>query len=386
VVYVARNTEWGDVEIPAPLRGEAVRNPFYAAQVLVTMLGATSERRDSLDATPSTAVVVLSTWGWDIDGERRAELERWVEAGGRLVVDAALVSGTDVFERWSGITREREEVDPADEDPFRAPDEVEPCGTFVELREDDDIEYGEYELCNFGYDTWLANARPSLWQLGLHDDVQALRVAVGGGTVTAVNGVPFVYREIFEGDHGELLAAAADLRTGDHVVFMSEEDATSLPALVWLHGAPVVVVLGVFIALALWRGAVRFGPLMAPVDQARRSLGEQILGTGRFVVRLGSGAALQSAAARALHEAAARRVAGYTALSAEAQAVAIARLTGLDAAALTAALESKPNLRSLELRPALALLESARRRIIVKGSRSKHGNRIRVEDAGGRAA
>jgi hypothetical protein len=143
---------------------------------------------------------------------------------------------------------------------------------------------------------------------------------------------------------------------------------TSLPALVWLHGAPVVVVLGIFIALALWRGAARFGPLVAPLDRARRSLGEQILGTGRFVVRFGSGAALQSAAARALHEAAARRVGGYAALSASAQAAAIARLTGIETAALAAALESKPNLRLLELRAALALLESARRRIIVKGS------------------
>jgi hypothetical protein len=368
VIYVARNTEWGDVTIPAPLRGEAVRNPFYAAQALVTTLGATSERRESLGATPATSIVVLSTWGWDIDGARRAELERWVESGGRLVVDAALVSGSDVFERWSGIVREREDVDAADEDPFQPPDEIEPCGTFGEFRDADDTADGQYEVCNFDYERRLTTSRPSLWQVGIHDEVQAMRVAVGTGSVTAVNGVPFVYRALFEGDHGELFVAAADLRAGDHVVFMSEEDAASLPVLVWLHGAPVVVVLGVFIALALWRGAVRFGPLLAPLDRARRSLGEQILGTGRFVARFGGGAVLQSAAARALHEAAARRVAGYAALPAAAQAAAIARLTGVDAAAVAAALQEKPNLRSLELRAALALLESARRRIVVKGS------------------
>jgi len=68
--------------------GEAATNPFYAAQKLVETLGATSERRDSLGDTPSDAVVVLSTWGWDIDRARREGFERWVEAGGRLVVDA----------------------------------------------------------------------------------------------------------------------------------------------------------------------------------------------------------------------------------------------------------------------------------------------------------
>ena len=70
--------------------------------------------------------MVLSTWGWDIDHARRAELERWVEAGGRLVVDAALISGSDAFEQWSGIAREREEPDP-DEDLVQAPEIVEPC-------------------------------------------------------------------------------------------------------------------------------------------------------------------------------------------------------------------------------------------------------------------
>ncbi|RPI62082.1 MAG: hypothetical protein EHM50_04590, partial [Lysobacterales bacterium] len=128
--WVVVNTEWGEVEIPTPLRGDAATNPFYAAQKLVETLGATSERRESLGDTSTDAVVVLSTWGWDIDQARRAELERWVEAGGRLVVDAALISGTDAFEQWSGIAREREEFDPANEDPFQAPEIFEPCNSF----------------------------------------------------------------------------------------------------------------------------------------------------------------------------------------------------------------------------------------------------------------
>ena len=124
--WVVGNTEWGEVELPTPLRGEAATNPFYAAQRLVETLGATSERREALGDASSDAVIVLSTWGWDIDHARRAELERWVESGGRLVVDAALISGADAFARWSGIRREREEADP-DEDPFQAPEIVDEC-------------------------------------------------------------------------------------------------------------------------------------------------------------------------------------------------------------------------------------------------------------------
>ncbi len=173
-----------------------------------------------------------------------------------------------------------------------------------------------------------------------------------------------------------MLAAATDLRGGDHFVFMTEEHVSSLLELVWQHGAPVVVVLLVFIALALWRGAIRFGPIVAPADRVRRSLAEQILGTGRFAVRVGGGAALVAAELRALHEAASRRIVGYERLPAAERAAAVARLAAVDADALAAAMNTSPEHRSLELRGRLALLESVRRQLVSGSQWSKHGKRI----------
>jgi hypothetical protein len=384
--WVVVNTEWGEVEIPTPLRGDAATNPFYAAQKLVETLGAMSERRESLGETRADAVVVLSTWGWDIDQARRVELERWVERGGRLVVDAALISGTDAFERWSGIARQREEFDPAEEDPFQAPEIFEPCDRFVAVHYDAEGEFEEsddYELCAFDRASWLEATDSSrmddwLWSLERDEDgaVHGLRVTVGAGTVTVLNGVPFVFRELFDGDHGELLAAAADLRAGDHVVFMSEADVASLLELVWRHGAPVVASLLLFIVLALWRGAMRFGPLVAPSERVRRSLAEQILGTGRFAVRVGGGTALVAAARRALHEAAMRRIIGYERLTGSAQAEAVAKLAGVDARELAAAFDAAQSARPLELRAKLALLEVARRELVSRSHWSQHAKRI----------
>jgi hypothetical protein len=376
-LVVAINTEWGEVKIPAPLRGEAATNPFYAAQRLVETLGATTERRESLGDTASGAVVVLSTWGWDIDQARRAEFERWVEAGGRLVVDAALISGSDAFEEWTGITREREEQDP-NQDVFQPQEYFEPCQSMAETG--DEVSPGAspayYSACGFDRSSWLETNEPVLWALDDDGRLMAVRVAVGQGSVTVVNGVPFVFRLLFEGDHGELLAAAAALRSGDHVVFMSEADVASLPELVWRYGAPVVAVLLLWIALALWRGAMRFGPLMAPSEQARRSLAEQILGTGRFAIRLGGGAALVTAARRALHEAAGRRIVAYERLGGVAQAEAIAALAGVDARELAAALGAAQHSRPLDLRAKVALLEAARRELVSRSQWSKHGKRI----------
>jgi len=375
-VWIVASTEWGEVEIPTRLRGEAATNPFYAAQKLVESLGATSERRESLDDTPSDAVVVLSTWSWDIDDARREAFERWVEAGGRLVVDAALINGGDAFEEWSGIVREREEEDP-DADLLQAPKIVKPCLSLDEVGADtDEASPAVYSACNFDYASWLETSERVLWGLRYEGLLRATRVAVGQGTVTAINGVPFVYRELFEGDHGELLAAAAELRSGDHFVFMSEADVASLPQLVWRYGAPVVAVLALWIALALWRGAMRFGPLVAPTESARRSLAEQVLGTGRFALRVGGGAALVTAARRALHEAAARRIVGYDRLAVAAQAEAVAALARLDARELAAALDPHQSARPMELRAKLALLEAARRGLVSRSQWSKHGKRI----------
>jgi hypothetical protein len=374
--WIVASTTWGEVEIPTRLRGDAATNPFYAAQKLVETLGATSERRESLGDTPSDAVVVLSTWSWDIDDERREEFERWVEAGGRLVVDAALISGGDAFEEWSGIVREREADDP-DEDFLQAPKFVKPCVSLDEVgAETDEASSGVYAACNLDYSSWFETRERLLWGLRYEDLLRAARVAVGQGTVTVINGVPFVYRELFEGDHGELLAAAAELRSGDHFVFMSEADVASLPQLVWRYGAPVVAVLALWIALALWRGAMRFGPLVAPSESARRSLAEQVLGTGRFALRVGGGAALVTAARRALHEAAARRIVGYDRLAVAAQAESVAALAHVDARELAAALDPNQSARPVELRAKLALLEAARRELVSRSQWSKHGKRI----------
>jgi hypothetical protein len=83
-------------------------------------------------------------------------------------------------------------------------------------------------------------------------------------------------------------------------------------ALLWRYGAPVVTLALTLLALVLWRGGVRFGPLAAAPEAARRSLVEQIRGTGQFILRHGGGISFHAASVRALDEAAGRRVPLYS--------------------------------------------------------------------------
>ena len=199
-------------------------------------------------------------------------------------------------------------------------------------------------------------------------------MAVGRGSVTLINAIPFLHKDLFEGDHASLFAAATQLRGGDEIRFLSEDSHESLVTLVWRYGAPVVVIALLAIALALWRGGTRFGPLVAATENTRRSLGEQIRGTGLFAIRFGGGEALHSASARALNEAATRRISAYARLPSEERIAALVRATGFAADDLKAALHYSGPRRANELRSAIALLEAGRRRILIENTRSSHGN------------
>jgi hypothetical protein len=212
-----------------------------------------------------------------------------------------------------------------------------------------------------------------LWTLRDATGLQAIRVQVGRGTVTEINAEPFRGRDLFDADHGWLLVAATELRPGDDVHFLSEDDHPSLLALAWQHGAPVIVLGLALVALMLWRGAVRFGPIETPQDPARRSLAEQIRGTGRFVLRHGSGASLHAAAVRALEDTARRRVPAYARLRPDERIDALARLTRFDRGALAAAIHHAGHRRAQELRDTIALLETARRTITIDTPKATHG-------------
>ena len=199
---------------------------------------------------------------------RRETLERWVESGGRLVVEGSLAGGEEEFGRWSGIERApRKETEPND----------------TEQKEDDadcrdlSAQHGGsreevlYKVCTLEREFVLTSTRSAAWSLRDGADVHIIRVPVGRGSVTVINGYPFRYWALFEADHGPLFVGATELRRGDDVHFLSEGDHPSLLALVWHYGAPVVVLAAAFVGLALWRGGVRFGPLVEPPPGACRS-------------------------------------------------------------------------------------------------------------------
>jgi len=370
VVWVANNTHWAEMKVPMPLTGEARTNPFYAAQRFADRLGARASWRRDFAVPAPDAVVVLSAWNWGVNMSRTRAVENWVEAGGRLVVDSTLIGGEEDFEDWSGIVHDIREFD-QDKPPFP----YQKCRALEQTiaGKPRDAQALRYQVCDLEFYTYLTTERDAEWTLGDTSGIHVMRVPVGSGSVTVINGSPFRYRNLFDADHGALFVAATELRRGDEIVFLTEDDYPSLVALMWRYGAPAVVLSVTVMALLLWRGAVRFGPLAAEPPSARRSLAEQIRGTGRFLLRQGGAESLHAACVRALDEAAETRVTGYSRGTAQERAATLARLTGFDAGALMTAIHHPRMRRAHELRRTVALLEAARRLITTERRRTSHG-------------
>ena len=380
IAWIARNTYWDDVNLPMPMRGEAASNPFYSAQHLSAALGARTEWRKTLGELPPTdAVMFLDHWNWGLIPQRREQLERWVESGGRLVVDETFMADMG-FTDWSGVSdeirrgraAEKTEEDSVDD----AETDVDEWEEEARGQKDADCAHlrvtlpaaqkGEpaYLICKIQKYHVLNSRHEPLWSLAQDDQIKVLRVAIGRGSLTVLNASPFGNRDLIRADHGLLFAAATQLRAGDLIVFLSEEKYASIIELIWNYGAPAVVLAALLLGAALWRNGARFGPPAVIAGSARRSLAEQIVGTGRFTMRVGGGTALHAATVRALHEAAAKRIAGYARMNAADRVTQIARLAHTDAEQLAQTLNYSGARRARELKTAVELLELVRRRLL----------------------
>jgi hypothetical protein len=206
------------------------------------------------------------------------------------------------------------------------------------------------------------------WQLAGPRGTLALRVPVGRGDVTGV--VPALAidnRELLHGDNALIAAAVLQAVPGRPVWILEDEAREPLLAWLWHEARTPSLLTLAAIALALWRLMVRFGPREAVPPRARRSMGEQVRGTGHFIA--GSDAqALHAATRQAFEAVARRRVEGWSELD---DTDRIAALAGslqhphaIDRAALQASMNIGGGATPAQILGAIAVLEQARRALL----------------------
>ena len=372
--WLVRHTEWVETREPIPLTEELAADGTHVARAYLQSLGLTARTTAGLGTLPPPgATLVLTAGEWDLFAGTPERVQRWVEAGGHLVVDANLVPYRDdkswMPVRWP-IDRDHE----FDDDAPRPRGRPDWCRV-LEHRPGLATSWNDAN----GFVACLRHASvlnlPSsglLWALQSEElGLEALRVRVGAGRVTVYNGwfnfdfqgprerlMNLSNRGLLEGDNAALFAALVDARPGGEVWIVTQLERPPLPLWLARNAAPVLLLAAAALGLALWRAGTRFGPLAAPPPPVRRSLAAQMRGLADFLMRH-QPRALHAAALRALDDAASARIPGWRKLNVNQRAAALARAAALPEARLAAALQPADNPAAWS--DALALVETARR-------------------------
>ncbi|SAI57351.1 Uncharacterised protein [Bordetella ansorpii] len=259
------------------------------------------------------------------------------------------------------------------------------CRQLVEVWPEASGTYGSeraFKACGWPSQAYYVpiGERDPTWALQGEHGIEMMRVAVGSGSVTVIGTPSFMYNgQALIEDNPLVLAAALQVRPDSEVWFVdglgqqAHKPSPSLSSWLWNNAWVAVLIALLAAAAAVWRSATRFGPVMPPGQANRRSMGDQVRGTGQYLRGQGA-AALHAAQVRALHEAAARVLPQYTALSSPARVQAISRATRMDAESLERALVLPGEDARDKFESELALLEAARRRLLEQADarRSSH--------------
>ena len=409
--WLAHSTKWVEVEVEDAARGLAATDEYYSLRQVLQSSGATLQVRTALEPLPpADATLLLDSSLWNIFPERDARLKSWVENGGHLVVmgrqmrhssdlrwiplsfavppkqravvpapdaDAetpdAAASTPDDEDDDAPATRRKPPAANRDKTLARLFDPKHPwrdCADFEEpvAAAEPAFEPGRvYRGCSAVGKLRPLNQVQPTWQLSGVRGTLAMRVALGRGSVTGVSIAPVLdNRGLLQGDNALIAMAVLQAAPGRAVWVVEDEAREPLQDWLW-HEArtPLLLALAATL-LALWRLMVRFGPREAPPPQARRSMGEQVRGTGQFIAGTAP-AALHAATRKAFEDAARKRVEGWADLSDSDRVIALADAVApglvLDKATLLTSLYIGGGATPAQILAATSVLEQARRAV-----------------------
>jgi hypothetical protein len=334
--WLTTNFERRTEQVEVGLTAAARRNPFLAAERFLRRAGVEAESRAGrgrLRVLPEPRDTLIVRGLGPLGADRRAAIMDWIDAGGRLVVEAMVPVAEDaVLPRDNLLTDVGvvlREDDTGDDDAARevmatlepAPGARDPIEVgFIERYYLEDLS-GD---ASGGID---ADGRPRL-----------LRYDIGDGSLVALSDTLFMSNgDIGHHDHALFTFLLAGAGTG-RVWLLYDSAAPGLPALLWQLAPQALTAAAVLLALLLWHPGGRLGPLLPAPPRARRDLLLHLDAAAELLWRHGRGG-LQLAATRARVERAwLRRHPALRALSPRRRADWLAAHTGLDADAIARAL------------------------------------------------
>jgi Domain of unknown function (DUF4350) len=278
--------------------GDARTRPFLAAQRFAERMGfKVSEVRSlpELDALPPGGRLLVPNRRQELHAEKLADLVRWAERGGHLIVEAELLGVPDPLLERLGVKRAAAD---APSKPLAV--EVPAAGRKLNVY--------------FGDGMWLeaAPAEPHL-----RAGARLVSFAVGRGMVTVATSLHFARnpvsdeqrakagRSIGANDHAEFFLHLLALTPGVELMVYFRPERLSLWGFLRDNAAPALAAFGLLLALWLWSIIPRFGPVAPDAPPGRRRLLDHLRASGRYYWVKG----LRSRLVVAARDAALRRIA-----------------------------------------------------------------------------
>ena len=252
--------------------GEAARNPLLALERLAREMGveATTVRRATdLERLDPGAILVLAAHRHGMTPERVARVIRWVEDGGRLVVEAEALDTRDALLEALQVAR-------------RAAATLHNASTEIALP-------GHRPMKIVIVPIALADMQGRPGFKAAHATGTALlQFAQGRGSVAVLPSFWFMTNgQIGHADHAAFAWALLNYGPkaagrASSVVIAPRFDRPSLFA--WLAGEALPALVAAAVLLALWlaRAIPRFGPVLTHGEGARRRLLDHLRASGRF--------------------------------------------------------------------------------------------------------
>jgi hypothetical protein len=365
VWFVLSFEKVGEEEFEPPT-ADAQRNRFLAAERLLAGLGIVARRLDGLEGdyalAPDSALLVPARRG-ALSAAALARLERFVDEGGHLLVEAEPLTQADPLLALFDIERVESAYPRWGSSWWRDRNRQLTHGGSADDALRTGIESGEPAMAVRIQPGDLAlDAIDLLWALDDDGDVLVLQRLHGAGRVTALADMsPFENWEIGHLDHAEwlhrLLAGPAQSQPPASVAIVQ---AWRGGLARWLLDSAWRVLLagGVLLLALLWAAMPRFGPVAADPEPARRRLLDHLAASGRLLWLRGERRMLAQAATDAALARVRREFPHSAAMAPDAFAALLCRRCGLDSGQAQALLAA-----SMPTQPAafLYLLRACRR-------------------------
>ena len=359
--------EYEEVTTHKGFKGEARKNPLYAARLFLKRMGIKTETRESVPSSNSfpniDTVLLIDTNRSTLSNKHTLALMDWVKSGGHIIVRTTRdwkYSGSekideikkskkyspDPLQRHLHVrTGPRTDIDLEEDDIETIVDEL--VGTNItdaKKENPDDIR----KISLKGIDNQLAVDITRFRTIQVDEDVKdrteivdlgydtfIIRQKVGNGLVTLIADMSFFEnRAIEKADHAEILwnlihGLHKPITQPQAVWLIHNDEMPSLWDILWSKAWAFILSLLFLFGAWLLRSTHRFGPMIPKQTENRRSLNEHISSSGNFYWKHDKKAKLIESSRKALLHRLTRIHPGWEQRTKEEQIILLAEQTGM---------------------------------------------------------